>query len=148
MLLGKKTDLYRCAHKGQTANNERYSTTYTLISWSNSRIPEHYTDTCHNPKHRHTQTYYTHTHSHKLHAHAHAHAHAHTCASITVHMYNKLTLTDSSTTMRIGTKAERVNVGFYLLQICGGIHQDVVEHKILLLTQSGESFQDKRLLVY
>lgn len=42
--------------------------------------------------------------------------------------------------MGIGTKAERVNVGFYLLQICGVIHKDVVEGKILLLTQSGQSF--------
>lgn len=42
----------------------------------------------------------------------------HMCTN-TVHIYEHI-LTDSSTTMRIGTKAESVNVRFYLLQICGG----------------------------
>ncbi len=45
--------------------------------------------------------------------------------------------------MRIGTKAERVNVRFYLLQICGGIHQDVVEGKILLQLKVVRAFKTK-----
>ena len=64
------------------------------------RITGCYTDTCHDPlSHQYNVTY---TQNNITHAHIH-------------------TLTDSSTTMWIGTKAERVNVGFYLLQICGGI---------------------------